>query len=56
MATIHEAIDEVAAEICKNYCKYPQIAHDAWLKDKTQDETDYLTEHYCNDCPLVTKV
>lgn len=56
---IHETLDEIAHEICDNYCKYPQHVHALWLSgmiEKEEDKTDYLMEHYCNNCPLTEKL
>lgn len=43
MKTIKEQIDDIASDICDNYCKYRAEAFD--------DEE--LQNTHCNDCPLV---
>lgn len=56
---MHEILDEIAYDICNNYCKYPEYVHQLYLMDRIETEdgkTDYLTEHYCNECPLTTKL
>lgn len=43
MKTIKEQIDDIASDICDNYCKY---------RAETFDDEDLQNEH-CNNCPLV---
>lgn len=46
--------EELMAEVCRNYCKYPQIVHEEWLRGEIEDwdRDEYLVEKHCNDCPL----
>lgn len=46
--------EELLAQICRDYCKYPQLVHEKWLRDEIEDwdRDEYLIEHHCNDCPL----
>ena len=46
--------EALMAEICRDYCKYPQIVHEQWLNGEIEeyDRDDYLIEKHCNDCPL----
>lgn len=56
--TVHTLIDEIAKDMCDNYCKYPQIVHEKFLQGEVEecDKSDYLAEHYCNNCPLTEKL
>ena len=41
--TVSEIIEEIKAEICDDYCKYPK---------KYKDEDALLESDTCNRCPL----
>jgi len=47
--TVAQLLDQIASEFCDSYCKYPEVA--ASERSDT-DDTDYLYDHYCGDCPL----
>lgn len=55
---VGDLLEEISQDICDNYCKYPQVVHEMYLRDMiTEDEKqDYMIEHYCNSCPLVEKM
>lgn len=42
---ITEQLEEIAGEICNNYCKYP----DQWDEEKDGDLSE---SDICRDCPL----
>lgn len=42
---ITEQLEEIAGEICNNYCKYP----DQWDEEKDGDLSE---SDICKDCPL----
>lgn len=44
---ITEIIEEVAAEICKRYCKYP----DTWNEEK--EGCELSDSEICANCPLL---
>ncbi len=43
--SISEQLEEIAAEICNKYCKYP----DQWDEEKDGDLSE---SDICRDCPL----
>jgi hypothetical protein len=48
--TVTELLDEICADFCENYCKYPGIC---LAERKDPDEADELCyQRYCGDCPL----
>lgn len=55
---VHQMIDEIASEICDNYCKYPQEVQNKYLRGEINEteKEDYMMEHYCNKCPLTEKL
>lgn len=59
MQTIRQEVEEIASKMCDEYCKYPQIAHEDWLRgllEDGDDETEYLTTRYCKGCPILRLV
>ena len=44
--TIANQLEDIAGEICNNYCKYP----DQWDEDK--EGMDISESEYCQKCPL----
>ena len=44
-----DVLEEVKAEICEQYCKYPDWYKRDWHKDMTEDE---FIEKICGECPL----
>ena len=57
--TIHQRLDDIAGDICDNYCKYPQVVHEKYLRGEISeacDKSDYLQDYYCNHCPLMEKI
>lgn len=48
------SIEEIKKTMCDDYCKYPQIVHEQWLRGEIEDwdRDEYLVEKHCNDCPL----
>lgn len=44
--TVAEQIEDVCAEICRNYCKYP----DTW--DEEKEGVELCESEICNNCPL----
>ena len=44
--TISEQIEEIASEICRNYCKYP----DTW--DEEAEGMELCESDHCKNCPL----
>ena len=54
--TVIEQLEAMRDNFCENYCKYPVEVHQRYLADEinTEDEKlDYLTKHYCNNCPFM---
>lgn len=47
--TVADILEEVKAEICEQYCKYPDLYKRDWHKDMTEDE---FIEKICGECPL----
>lgn len=45
MVTISEQFEEIAKEICDNYCKYPHL----WEEEKDGELAD---SERCANCPL----
>lgn len=41
--TIVEQIEDICAEMCDKYCKFPEMEYES---------EDELYERHCNDCPL----
>lgn len=53
--TISEVIEGIKAKMCDEYCKFPAVVHEMWLRDELETDKDkfmYLEEHYCNCCLL----
>lgn len=48
--TVAQLLDEIAAEFCDKYCKFPEVT--ASERGETDETVDYLYDHYCGDCPL----
>lgn len=48
--TVTEILDEIENEICRNYCKYPDICM-AEVKDPDMAD-DLLYDRYCENCPF----
>lgn len=42
-------IEEVSAEICDNYCKYPAIYD---TREDSDEEHDKMLKEVCDSCPL----
>lgn len=44
--TIPEIVEDVKCEICRDYCKYPDI----W--DEEAEEMELIDSEHCQNCPL----
>ena len=53
-----DSMEEVKADICDNYCKWPILVVNEILYDKnghitmSDDEMNQLMEEHCSKCPL----
>ena len=52
--TIVRQIEQIAEDICDNYCKYPEL-YAAQYKDPDESESRLLSEK-CDNCPLLRLV
>lgn len=48
MKTISEQLEQIASEICDNYCKYPE----KW----NADDGELSDSEICKNCPLTTRI
>ncbi len=46
MDSISKQLEEIANEICNNYCKYPE----QW--DEEKEGCELCESEYCKNCPL----
>ena len=46
MDSISKQLEEIANEICNNYCKYPE----QW--DEEKEGCELSESEYCTNCPL----
>lgn len=46
MKTISEQIEEIKNDMCRNYCKYPDI----W--DEETEGIELADSEHCQNCPL----
>lgn len=55
---IGEILEEISQDICDNYCKYPQVVHEMYLRDEISEneKDDFMMEHYCDKCPLTERI
>lgn len=48
-ATLHGLIDEIADEICRNYCKFAK-------ENETDEEYNRRMADHCSHCPLTERL
>ncbi len=54
--TIHEQLESVREKVCTDYCRYPAIYHDRFLRDEFENEDaamDALGDEICVNCPMM---
>lgn len=57
--TIKEQLDDICEKICSDYCKYPAIYHEYYLRDKyeTEEEANQaMINEQCVYCPFMRLV
>lgn len=50
--TVMDILAEVAEAFCNDYCKYPELCQRKADNTDSDEDEDYLYDHFCGDCPL----
>ena len=50
--TVVGILNEVANDICKNYCKYPVIYEPTHIEDVDDDYMGRMFDEKCEQCPF----
>lgn len=53
--SVAKELEEIASEICDNYCRWPYVALEMFRLDKDEEREAFLDEK-CEKCPLMRLV
>lgn len=53
--SVAKELEEIASEICDNYCRWPHVALEMFWMDKDVEREAFLDEK-CKNCPLMRLV